>query len=114
MFRKPSGASMLLLQTLYAATIFLSAFLLFQIQPIIAKMILPWFGGSSEVWNTCMLFFQAMLLFGYLYAHWIESRLTPRRQAILHSALLAVSLLALPVVANPVWKPSPADVPSPR
>ena len=56
----------------YAITIFLSAFLLFEVQPIIAKMILPWFGGTSAVWSTCMLFFQVVLLLGYLYAHWLN------------------------------------------
>ncbi len=54
---------------LYAATIFLSAFLLFEVQPMIGKIILPWFGGSASVWNTCLLFFQASLLAGYSYAH---------------------------------------------
>ena len=105
---------MRVLEILYAATVFLSAFLLFQIQPIIAKMILPWFGGSSAVWSTCMLFFQAMLLFGYLYAHWLQGRSTARRQALTHIALLALSLLALPIVADPSWKPSPGDNPSLR
>src|ERR1700686_1336868 len=98
----------------YALTISLSAFLLFEVQPIIAKMILPWFGGSSAVWSTCMLFFQVMLLLGYLYAHWLQGRFTPRRQALSHTALLALSLLALPIVANPAWKPAPADNPSLR
>src|ERR1041384_1198360 len=106
---RPAHFAMRILEILYGTTVFLSAFLLFQIQPIIAKMILPWFGGSSEVWNTCMVFFQALLLLGYLYAHWIQSRLTPRRQAMVHSVLLAASLAMLPVVAKPSWKPSPAD-----
>src|SRR5438270_5442091 len=57
---------------LYALTIALSAFLLFEVQPIIAKMILPWFGGSSAVWSTCVLFFQLVLLLGYGYAHWLH------------------------------------------
>ena len=64
----------------YALTISLSAFLLFEVQPVIAKMILPWFGGSSAVWSTCMLFFQLVLLLGYAYAHWLN-KLPPRRQA---------------------------------
>ena len=102
------------LELLYAATVFLSAFLLFQIQPMIAKTILPWFGGVSTVWSTCMLFFQMVLLVGYLYAHWLQSRIPARWQAIVHSALLAVSLIALPVVANPAWKPAPGDNPSLR
>jgi hypothetical protein len=65
---------------LYSLTIFLSAFLLFEVQPVIAKIILPWFGGSSAVWSTCMLFFQIILLLGYLYAHALH-KLAPRRQA---------------------------------
>src|SRR5882757_6369672 len=101
------------LEILYAATVFLSAFLLFQIQPIIAKMILPWFGGSSAVWSTCMLFFQAMLLIGYLYAHWLQGR-PAAQQGLIHIGVLAISLIALPIVANPSWKPSPADNPSLR
>src|SRR5258708_31630438 len=104
---------MRILEILYAATVFLSAFLLFQIQPIIAKMILPWFGGSSAVWSTCMLFFQAMLLFGDLYAHWLQGRSTAR-QGLIHIGILAVSLIALPIAADPSWKPSPADNPSLR
>ena len=89
---------------LYSLTVFLSAFLLFQVQPIVAKMILPWFGGSSAVWSTCMLFFQVVLLLGYLYAHWLREKLAPRRQAAVHIAALAVSLAALPMLPNPGWK----------
>src|SRR5579863_9713157 len=77
-------------------------------------MILPWFGGTSAVWSTCMLFFQLVLLFGYLYAHWLRGRSTPRRQAATHILLLALSLAALPIVANPAWKPAPEDNPSLR
>jgi hypothetical protein len=87
----------------YVVTIFLAAFLLFQIQPIIAKMILPRFGGTSAVWSACMLFFQAGLLLGYLYAHWLHRRLNARRQAIVHIALLAASLLVLPVAPGASW-----------
>jgi hypothetical protein len=101
-----------ILEILYAGTVFLSAFLLFQIQPIIAKMILPWFGGSSAVWSTCMLFFQTTLLLGYLYAHWLQGRFHPRREALTHTTLLALSLFALPIVANPSWKPAPEANPS--
>lgn len=89
---------------LYGATIFLSAFLLFQVQPIIAKMILPWFGGSSAVWSTCMLFFQTVLLLGYLYAHWLHAQVGPRRQPLLHTVVLAASLAALPILPNPALK----------
>ena len=96
---------------LYAVTIFLSAFLLFQIQPMIAKMILPWFGGSAAVWITAMLFFQTALLGGYLYAHWSISSLKPRTQALLHAALLGASLLLLPVAPALSWKPSGNEEP---
>jgi SAM-dependent methyltransferase len=88
----------------YAVTIFLSAFLLFEVQPMIAKMILPWFGGTSAVWSTCMLFFQILLLLGYLYAHWLNRRFEPRRQAIIHMSALVLSLATLPVLPNPAWK----------
>ncbi len=99
---------------LYALAIFLSAFLLFEVQPIIAKMILPWFGGSSAVWSTCMLFFQVVLLAGYLYAHWLHEKLAARRQALVHIALLAVSLAALPILPNPAWKTAEVGHPSLR
>ena len=89
---------------LYPCTIFLSAFLLFQVQPIIAKIILPWFGGSSAVWSTCMVFFQSVLLLGYVYAHWVHGRLEGRKQVLLHIVVLAGSLAALPVLPNPAWR----------
>jgi spermidine synthase len=98
----------------YACTIFLSAFLLFAVQPMIGKIILPWFGGSAAVWSTCLLFFQAALLAGYLYAHWSTTRLRPRKQAMLQIALLAVSLALLPILPSPNWKPSAAGDPSLR
>ncbi|MEO8369091.1 MAG: fused MFS/spermidine synthase [Candidatus Solibacter sp.] len=87
----------------YALTISLSAFLLFEVQPVIAKMILPWFGGSSAVWSTCMLFFQIILLLGYAYAHFLN-KLPPRRQAIVHISLLAISLATLPIIPGEYWK----------
>ena len=64
----------------FGLTIFWGAFLLFLVQPLIAKFILPWFGGSPAVWTTCMLFFQILLLGGYAYAHFSISNLRPRRQ----------------------------------
>jgi hypothetical protein len=79
----------------FATTVFLSAFLLFQIQPIIAKMILPWFGGSSSVWSTCLVFFQAELLLGYLYVHLLHELLSPRRQNLSCTACCCCS----------VWRP---------
>ena len=88
----------------YALTIFLSAFLLFQVQPLAGKMILPWFGGSASVWSACMVFFQTTLLGGYLYAHWLHTKLAPRKQAIVHGTLLALSLIVLPIAASPAWR----------
>jgi hypothetical protein len=89
----------------YALTIFLSAFLLFQVQPLIAKYILPWFGGGPGVWTTCMLFFQVVLLAGYGYAHASVRQLRPRGQVVLHCGLLLVSLVLLPIVPADAWKP---------
>jgi spermidine synthase len=94
----------------YAGTIFLSAFLLFLVQPIIAKQILPWFGGSAAVWTTCLVFFQSILLAGYAYAD-LGTRLGMRRQTILHAALLLLSLLSLPILASDSWKPQGHEEP---
>lgn len=90
--------------TLPGATIALGAFLLFLVQPLLAKRILPWFGGSAAVWTACMLFFQMLLLGGYLYAHLVQ-KLSPKRQATLHLILLAASILMLPLRPNAAWKP---------
>lgn len=98
----------------YGLTIFLSAFLLFQVQPMIGKMILPWFGGSASVWTTCMLFFQMVLLLGYFYSHWVIRFLTPYRQSILHGSLLLLSLLLIPIVPSEAWKPTGAENPTLR
>jgi len=89
----------------YALAIFLSAFLLFQVEPIIARYILPWFGGTPAVWTTCMLFFQVFLLGGYAYAHLLASHLSPRYQAILHLSLVVCSLVFLPITPEDTWKP---------
>ncbi|HCF57936.1 MAG TPA: ferrichrome ABC transporter permease [Myxococcales bacterium] len=103
-----------------AATIFLSAFLLFQIQPVIGKVLLPWFGGTPAVWTTCMLFFQALLLGGYAYAHGVALRMRPKRQAILHLGLLALAVVLLarsaldwgsPIVPGESWHPRDSEAP---
>jgi len=99
---------------MYATTIILSAFLLFQVQPMIAKMILPWFGGSAAVWITAMLFFQTALLGGYLYAHWSIRSLRPRTQAAVHAVLLCASLLVLPMAPSLAWKPAGNEEPITR
>lgn len=100
------------LPLLYGLTIFVSAFLLFQVQPIIAKIIVPWFGGSSAVWTTCLLFFQLVLLLGYLYAYWVVNRLRPGVQRVLHIFLLALGILVLPILPGDNWKPSGPDWPT--
>lgn len=92
-------------RALYAATIFSGGFLLFIVQPIIARQILPWFGGSAGVWTTCLVFFQVALVAGYAYSNWTIRRLAPQAQAGLHVGLLIGSLLFLPIVASPLWKP---------
>jgi hypothetical protein len=90
---------------LYAATILASSFLLFLVQPIIAKQILPWFGGTAAVWTTCLVFFQLTLLGGYTYSDLSNRLLKPKMQSGLHIALLLISLAALPIVAATGWKP---------
>lgn len=96
----------------YAAAVFLGAFLLFQVQPLLAKAILPWFGGAAAVWTVCMLFFQVLLLGGYLYAHFISTRLAPRAQALLHLSLLAASLVFLNILPSDAWRPAGGEAPA--
>ena len=99
----------------FPITIFLSAFLLFQVQPMMGRYILPWFGGTPAVWSVCLLFFQFILLAGYAYAHWVGSLRSLRKQAMIHIGLLTVSLLLLPIMPDPaIWKPDSADNPSGR
>ncbi|MCU0804689.1 MAG: fused MFS/spermidine synthase [Burkholderiales bacterium] len=99
---------------LFAATILASAFLLFEVQPLIARVILPWFGGSAAVWTACMVFFQVTLLVGYAYAHVLVSRVRPRLQGVVHLALLAASLAALPILPSESWKPAVEGDPTGR
>ena len=99
---------------LFAATVFTSAFLLFLVQPIIAKQILPWFGGNASVWTVCMVFFQLVLLGGYAYADALVRKCAPRTQAIVHTLLLAASLAFLPILAAESWKPQPDTEPTAR
>src|SRR3954465_2198561 len=96
---------------IYAVTIFLSSFLLFLVQPLIARLILPWFGGSAAVWTTCMLFFQVLLLAGYAYAHGIARR---RYQAVVHTVLLIAALVTLPIMPAASWKPAGTEEPISR
>ncbi len=96
----------------YRTTILLGAFLLFLVQPQLARVILPWFGGGPAVWSTCLLFFQVMLLAGYAYAHVLQRLLAPRAQALLHVTLLIVSLAFLPVLPAGHWRPTAAENPT--
>src|SRR4051812_25617709 len=102
------------LTLIYGGTILLSSLLLFLVQPIMTKAILPWFGGSAGVWTSAILFFQAFLLLGYAYAHFTTRYLSPRRQTWLHIILLAGSLALLPIAASPAFKPDAASQPIPR
>src|SRR5512133_296415 len=99
---------------LHAVAITLSSFLLFLVQPIIARRILPWFGGSAGVWTTCMVFFQVALVAGYAYSDVVARRLSLRRQLAVHLALVALSLLFLPIVPAESLKPADASMPALR
>jgi len=99
-----AGGQLRLASWLCGATIFLSAFLLFLVQPILGKIVLPWFGGSAGVWAACLVYFQASLLAGYAYAHWLRRWLSPQRQLLVHAVLLAVSLFFLPILPSTIWR----------
>src|SRR5262245_65405673 len=96
---------------LYAALIFPSALLRLQVQPLLATMMLPWFGGSAAVWTTCMLFFQLLLLGGYIYSHAYVSQRIPARR-IVHVVLLALAAATLPLAASAAWKPVGGEDPT--
>ena len=97
---------------LFSATLFISATLLFWIQPLFAKMILPLLGGSPSVWNTALVFFQAVLLAGYSYAHLLSHQCGQRSQILLHLSVLAVAALALPISVAPGWRPDAGAPPT--
>ncbi len=99
---------------LFAGATLLGAFLLFQIQPLISKFILPWFGGAPAVWTTCMLFFQVVLFGGYAYSHLLVSRLAPRGQAIVQGLLLLAAMTVLPIAPSTSWKPIDSSAPTAR
>lgn len=104
---KPRNAS-----RIFCATIFVSAFLIFQVQPLISKYILPWFGGTPGVWSACLLFFQSLLFAGYAYAHFSIRRFRPRTQALVHWGLLGLALCCLPIVPDADWKPQGSEDPT--
>jgi MFS family permease/SAM-dependent methyltransferase len=97
---------------LYATTVFLSAFLLFLVQPILAKYILPWFGGSPGVWTTCLLFFQVLLTAGYGFSHLLAGKLAPRRQAFIILGLLALTIAFLPITPSKAHVPETLSAPT--
>lgn len=98
--------------TLFGATVFVSAFLLFVVEPLIAKIMLPWFGGSAAVWSTCLVFYQVALLLGYLYARLLTHYLNSRAQSAVHIVLLLASLLLLPIGPSARWKPGALQDPT--
>jgi hypothetical protein len=97
---------------LIPAVIFLAAFLLFQVQPLLSKSLLPWFGGAAGVWTVSMLFFQTGLLAGYAYAHLLIRYTHPRTQAIVHVLVLSAAVLTLPIIPSSAWKPSGSEDPA--
>jgi hypothetical protein len=98
----------------WGGTIFLSAFLLFQVQPVLAKIILPWFGGGAGVWITALVFFQVTYLLGNLYAHLLIRLRNSRWSSQIHITLLALTLLLLPIFPSPAWKPTGSENPALR
>jgi hypothetical protein len=100
-----------LYKLLYGVAIFASAFLLFQVEPIISKIILPWFGGAAAVWAVCLLFFQVVLLLGYSYAHFVARKFQAGAQRSIHGVILLLGLLALHIAPRNAWKPTGPEHP---
>src|SRR5918994_7153450 len=105
----------------FGVTAFLSAALLFQVQMLFARHILPWYGGVPSVWTTCMLCFQVVLVAGYAYSHWLVRRLSPRAQTVVHVSVVAASIglvaggafvWGAPLLPDGRWKPTPDDTPA--
>src|SRR5216117_3585554 len=97
---------------LFAATTFASAFLIFLVQPLVAKRILPWFGGVPAVWLLCLAFYQTTLFAGYAYAYLLIARANSTAQLCIHAAVVAAAALSLPVLPGDVWKPEGTGDPS--
>ena len=102
------------MRRLYALILLIGAFLLFQVQPLIGKAILPWFGSSPSVWTITLFSFQVMLLAGYTYAHLLSIHLSIRQQIWLHLILVTAALIFLPIMPSSEWKPAPDNIPTLR
>lgn len=96
---------------MFGTTLLLSAFLLFVVQPLIARIILPWFGGCPALWTTCMMFFQGILLAGYAYAHGLAKLRDTRLQVLFHAGVLVTAVTVLPIIPAPEWKPLGSESP---
>ncbi len=96
----------------FALTVFLAAFLLFQVQPLMGRLMLPWFGGSAGVWVNAVLFFQIALLLGYGYAHLVSTKLSPQQQIVVHAILLLAAMFFLPFLPATDWAPAPGESPA--
>ncbi|WOH48037.1 spermidine synthase [Bradyrhizobium sp. sBnM-33] len=105
----PQAASVRLMPLLYGLTLFVSALLLFSIQPMFAKMVLPKLGGAPAVWSVAMVFFQTVLLAGYAYAHFLNRLLRPGRAAMVHLLLVGITAMTLPIAVAPGWLAPPSD-----
>jgi len=99
---------------LFAASIFVSAFLLFLVQPMVGKHILPWFGGGPGVWTLCLTFYQSTLFLGYAYAHGLIRFVPAPRQVFVHAGIFVSALWVLPVLPDATWQPEPGADPSAR
>jgi hypothetical protein len=105
----PRAAAGRLVPYFYAATLFVSALLLFSIQPMFAKMVLPWLGGAPAVWSVAMVFFQTALLAGYCYAHVLGRLLSPCRAALFHLLLIGATAMSLPIAIAAGWRAPPSS-----
>lgn len=108
------AASVLGEQVLFAAAVFVGAFLIFLVQPMVGKRILPWFGGAPAVWTLCLAFYQSVLFLGYAWAHLLIRFLAPGWQVVAHGAAVALALVALPVLPDDTWQPHGVASPSGR
>src|SRR5947209_13013380 len=106
--KRPLASGHALLLTTFATSIFVSAALLFLVQPMFTKMVLPRFGGAPSVWSVAIVFFQAALLAGYAYAHLLTRHFGGRRSVLIHLAVMLATCLALPIAIAAGWgKPPP-------